>query len=105
MRLELLECGEKLGWPRMGTLRAGKINWQAIAGGPSRRFVPFLRAAKIRVENLHGEPEAELNRIVLYGDVLKGQAQEPKKASRYTPEMRRANLAKAREAKKARAAV
>lgn len=150
LRLELLDLGEKLGWPRMGVLRAGQGNWESLARSKAWR-PQFLRAAKIRVENLAGEPEDDLARTVLFGDVLKGLAQEvdavkaekaakiaadpddredPKpwllpdyipepewpelppikeeepvmvKPPRYTAAMRRANLAKAREARKAKA--
>jgi hypothetical protein len=147
-RLEFLDLGEKLGWPRMMRLRAGKGNWEGMARADHRRFIPLLRAAKIRVENLQGEKESDLARTVVYGDVLRGLAEEVevKKAAReakealedpredprpndldeyiyvpnwpelppireemvkpprYTPAMRRANLAKAREARKAKRA-
>ena len=143
-RMELLHLGEGLGWPRIGRLRAGQGNWEGAARSDHRHFIPLLRAAKIRVENLHGELESDLARTVLYGDVLRGLADEivaakaekdrridtrpdpipdelpdyaepeptwpalpPIRAEmvapgRYTVEMRRANLAKARAAKKAK---
>lgn len=109
LRMEFLDCGEKLGWPRIGELRAGQGPWESWARLPIQRVVPKLRAAKTRVENLQGKPDAELGRVMLYGDRLRYGVKakhEETTQDRYNAYMERkkqeriANLARARAIRK-----
>ena len=116
LRMELLEVGESLGWPRIPirpgvTCGAGEGNWKRLARGPIGYVAPALRNAKIRAANLAGAKEDPMVRIVTFDDYVKYEepqapptAPHPVLYPKYTAEMRRANLAKAREAKKAKAA-
>lgn len=75
-RMQLLELGEKLGWPRLPygprrVIRAGKGPWETFARAPRTHLFPALRNAKIRVENMGGVLESESDRVMLYKDRLR----------------------------------
>lgn len=109
LRMEFLDAGEKLGWPRIGELRAGQGPWETWARLPIQRVVGKLRAAKVRVDNLNGEKESELDRVMLMGDRLRYGVKAPHEITtqdRYDAYKERlrakriAGLAKAREIKR-----
>ncbi len=113
LRMEFLDAGEKLGWPRIGDLRAGQGPWETWARLPIQRVVPKLRAAKVRADNLQGEKEPDLDRVMLMGDRLRYGVKAPHEITvqdRYADYMARkkqerlVNLAKAREARAAKRA-
>jgi len=103
-RLELLEAGEMLGWPRipvgqMPALRAGQAAWERYARGPSARVIAALRYAKIRRDNLGGEKDTVLARVVTFDMAIHERPPEPPK-----PDWRAAALAKGRAVRAAKLA-
>lgn len=71
LRMDLLEVGEKLGWPRMpigpgSQVRAGESNWMKLSRASMTRVVVALRNAKIRRDNLYGALDSESSRVVTF---------------------------------------
>lgn len=112
-RMELLAIGEQLGWPRLPVginfpaIRAGQFMWEKAARGNERRVMAALRNAKIRRDNLGGQPDTFLSRVKAFDVAVREDLQQKEVnaalASNLT-ERRRMNLAKARAAKAARKA-
>lgn len=111
LRMEFLAVGEELGWPRIPlrsrkVVPAGQGAWESFARANIRLLAPALRAAKVRRDNLRGEKDAPLARVVLYGQRLRYGEPPPEEIVSVTIDPRRQrmldNLAKARAARAAK---